>query len=99
MASPLQEIVHHTQFGPAAPGSPLAEEWETYRREVGALLAAGREGQHIVIRGAEILGFWPTHEEAREAGVTHGLVEPFFIHKIQNEEALFRNRYSKLCRS
>jgi hypothetical protein len=91
--------IHFSQLLPASPDSMFAQEWETYCREVGRLIAVGQEGRHVVIQGTTILGSWPTHQEARDAGIHRGMTEPFFIHQIQKEETLLRIGYSKLCRS
>jgi hypothetical protein len=84
--------VHHTELVEATPGQPLAEEWNTYRREVGRLLAEGRDGQHVLIKGSEILGFFDTFDAAYEAGVNRFLREPFFVHTIRAEEPYLRIR-------
>jgi hypothetical protein len=56
--------VHYTELAPAAPTSLHAREWETYRREVGRLLAEGHAGQYVLIHGDEIVGFWATRNDA-----------------------------------
>src|SRR5207247_2141193 len=55
--------VHYTELPEAKPGQALAEEWNTYRREVGRWLAEGLEGRHVLIKGEEILGIYDTSEE------------------------------------
>src|SRR4051812_32440103 len=66
--------VHYTQLGELEPGSPLYREWNTYRREVGRLLAEGCEGESVLIRGTEIVGIYPTWDEAREVGLARFLL-------------------------
>lgn len=56
--------VHYTELAPAAPTSLHAREEETYRREVGRLLAEGHAGEFVLIQGDDIIGFWPTRKEA-----------------------------------
>jgi hypothetical protein len=56
--------VHFTELAPAAPTSLHAREWETYRREVGRLLAEGHAGEFVLIHGDDIVGFWPTWKAA-----------------------------------
>lgn len=84
--------VHYTELPEAKPGEPLAEEWNTYRREVGRWLAEGLEGRHVLIKGKEILGIYDTSEEAREVGLKRYLLEPFFVHPIRPEEPFLRIR-------
>src|SRR5205823_4698049 len=88
--------VHYTELLPAEPDSPLAAEWETYRREVGRLLAEGHEGRHILIKGNEIIGIWDTDEEAYSEGRRRFPLEPILVHKIQERERMLRTRLSYL---
>jgi len=84
--------VHYTELPEAKPGEPLAEEWNTYRREVGRWLAEGLEGRHVLIKGTEILGIYDTSEEARKVGLQRYLLQPFFVHPIRPEEPYLRIR-------
>ena len=45
---------------------PLAEEVRTYDPHLPGW--ADRQGQFVVIRGRDVLGFYPCHEDALEAG-------------------------------
>lgn len=80
--------IHYTELPPAKPGEELAEEWETYRREVGRLLAEGNEGRYILIKGREIIGTWDRDREALDAGYKMFLLQPFMVHRIQERERL-----------
>jgi hypothetical protein len=84
--------MHYTELAPAEPGEPLAVEWEFYRREVGQFLAEGREGQWVLIKGEEILGFFETREAGADAGYKRFLIppQPFLVHQIQTRERLLR---------
>jgi hypothetical protein len=84
--------VHYTELPEAKPGEPLAEEWNTYRREVGRWLAEGLEGRHVLIKGEQIIGIYDTSEEARETGLKLYLLQPFFVHPIRTEEPYLRIR-------
>jgi hypothetical protein len=84
--------VHHTELREAEPGEPLAEEWNTYRQEVGRLLAEGLEGRHLLIKGTEIIGIYDTSEEAMAVGLERYLLQPFFVHPIRTEEPYLRLR-------
>jgi hypothetical protein len=92
---PLLEppTIHYTELPPSKPGDALAEEWETYRREVGRLLAEGQEGRHILIKGSQIIGIWDTHKEAMACGYERFLLQAFFVHQIQERERLLRCRW------
>jgi hypothetical protein len=88
----LPRGVHHTELPEAKPGEPLAEEWNTYRRQIGRWLAEGLEGRHVLIKGEEIIGIYATSEEATEEGFKHYLLQPFFVHPIRTEEPYLRIR-------
>src|SRR5437016_11836680 len=47
---------------------PLEREAETYRREVGRLLAEGHAGRHALIKGDEVVSIWDTQRDALRAG-------------------------------
>lgn len=80
--------IHYSRLPPAKPGSPLAEESETYRREVERLLAEGREGKFVLIRGTELVGFYDTFEEASREGTRRYFVkrEPYLIKQVLTYE-------------
>ena len=78
---------------PAQPGSPLAVEWEFYRREVGRLLAEGNEGKHIVIKGEEIIGLYDTHIEALDAAYQRFSGQSFLVHQVQTRERIYNMGY------
>jgi hypothetical protein len=82
--------VHYTELLEVQPGQALAEEWNTYRREVGRLLAEGQDGRHVLIKGGEIVGIFDTFDAAHEAGLQRYLREPFFVHPIRAEEPCLR---------
>jgi hypothetical protein len=78
--------IHYTQLAPAAANSPLAVEWETYRREVGHLIAAGHEGKWVLIKGEEIIGLFDSEEQALEVGSERFLLQPKLIQCIRTRE-------------
>jgi hypothetical protein len=84
------QTIPYTELPPADPDSPLAVEWETYRREVGRLLAEGHEGRFVVIRGAEIAGLHDTWEAARVAGLKKYLLNPHLVRPILRREPVLR---------
>jgi hypothetical protein len=92
---PLREPaggVHYTELPEAKPGEPLAEEWNTYRREIGRWLAEGLEGRHVLIKGEEVIGIFDTAEGAQREGLTRYVLQPFFVHPIRTEEPYLRIR-------
>ena len=80
---------HYTQLGPSAPNSPVAEEWETYRRIAGDLLATGYHGQFVLIKGSEVIGFWPTFRDAHSEGVHRYPGQPMFIQEVREWEPVY----------
>jgi hypothetical protein len=74
-----KEAAHYTQLEPMVPGSSCAVEWDSYRREVGRLLAEGHEGKWALIVGTDIVGLFETFQEActfetQPGGQSPGLV-------------------------
>jgi hypothetical protein len=88
--SPAAETVHFTELPEARPDSPLYREWNTYRREVGRLLAEGSEGRHLLIKGDRIVGLWGTHDAAMTAGYQQFPGQPFLVHEVQERERVLR---------
>jgi hypothetical protein len=84
--------IPYTQLPAAKPGEALAEEWDTYRREVGRLLADGQDGRYVLIKGQDIIGIFETFDAAHWAGAQRYLGEPFFVHPIRAEEPYLRIR-------
>jgi hypothetical protein len=83
-----------TELPPANPDSPLAAEWEAYRREVGRLLAEGQEGKFALIKGDEIVGIYDTWDEARRTGLEKYLREPHTVRPILSQEPVIRGPLS-----
>jgi len=84
--------IHYTELAEAKPGDTFFHEWNTYRKEVGRLLAEGHEGRHVLIKGQEIIAICDTWDEARHVGLTRYHLEPFFVHPIRAEEPYLRVR-------
>jgi hypothetical protein len=82
--------VHYTELAPAEPGSALAAEWETYRREVGRLIAEGHEGKWVLIKGDEVVGLFASAEQAHDAGSQRFLLQPKLIHRLLSREPVLR---------
>ncbi len=85
-----------TELPPATPGSALEAEVETYRREVGRLLAEGQEGKYVLIKGAEIVGIYETWEEAQQVGLDRYLLEAHMVRPILSREPVLRVGYYRL---
>lgn len=94
------QTIPWTELPPANPHSPLAAEWETYRREVGRLLAEGQEGKYALIKGDEIIGIYDTWDAAREAGLEKYLLQPHVVRRILSREPLIRGPlFFRSCQS
>jgi hypothetical protein len=81
---PLREPapIHCSALPDPASGSPLATEWDHYRREVARLLAEGHEGKWGLIKGEEIVGVWNTQEEADQVRIERYLMQPVLLKQI-----------------
>jgi hypothetical protein len=84
------ETISFADLPPANPSSALATEWETYRREVGRLLAEGQEGKFALIRGHEIIGLYESWDEARKAGLERFLMQQHMVHPVLAHEPVLR---------
>jgi hypothetical protein len=89
---PEPPTIHYTELSPLKPGDTLAEEWETYRREVGRLLSEGNEGRYVLIKGGQIIGIWDRKEDALTTAYQKFLRQPFLVHQIQERERVLRVR-------
>jgi hypothetical protein len=82
--------IHYTELPDAKPDSPLYQEWNYYRREVGRLLAEGHEGRFILIKGEAVVGIWDTREEAKDVALEKFLMQPCLIQQVCTREPLLR---------
>src|SRR5262249_31702402 len=93
-----QKTIHYTQLPPMTPG-PIAQEWDTYRREVGRLLSEGNEGRFVLIKGDQIVGLFDTYEEASAVGSRRFLLQAHFIQQVRSREPIHHNLLYLLCRT
>ena len=81
--------IHYTELPPSQSGSQRKEEWETYRREVGRLIAEGYEGKCILIKNESIIGIYDTMDEAKDEGRRRYLLQGYLVHRIQTWERVY----------
>jgi hypothetical protein len=94
---PELPTIHYTELAEAPPDSPIATEWNFYRREVGRLLTEGHEGKWVLIKGEQMVGLYETHEEAYR--MQCALIVPVVIKQILKHEPVLRIGYNPICRS
>jgi hypothetical protein len=82
--------IHHTDLAEALPGSPIATEWNFYRREVARLLAEGNEGKWVLIKNEEVIGLWATQEEADRVRLQRFLMQPVLMKQVLTREPVLR---------
>jgi hypothetical protein len=82
--------IHYSELPTDTSDSPIAGEWNFYRREVGRLLAEGYEGRWVLIQGQQILGIWDTEEEAERIRLQKFLGQPLLLKQIRVREAVLR---------
>ncbi len=82
--------IHYTELPESASDSPIATEWNFYRREVGRLLAQGLEGKWVLIKGEEIIGIWNMEEEADQFRLKHFLKQPVLLKQLCAQEPVLR---------
>jgi hypothetical protein len=83
--------IHYTELRDASPDSPLSQEWNVYRREVGRLLAEGLGGKWLLIKGEEILGIWDTEAEAEKVRLQRFRMLPVLQKQILEREPVIRS--------
>ena len=95
---PQPQTIHYTELPEDTSESPIAREWNFYRREVGRLLAEGHEGKWVLIKGEEILGPWNSRDEAKAVALERFLLQPVLIRQILSREPLLRGpTFFRLC--
>jgi hypothetical protein len=100
MENRVRPTIHFSELGPLPAGSPISQEWEFYRREVGRLIAVGHEGKWVLIKGEQILGLFDTRETAMGEGRMRSPMpgEPFLVTQILTHEPITRvSAYLRPC--
>ncbi len=67
---------------------PLTQELKTYEAHLPEW--ADRQGQFVVIRGRDVLGFYPCHDDALEAGYDRLGSGPFLVKQILAHEPIYQ---------
>jgi hypothetical protein len=92
--------IEYTELPEDKSDSSTAREWNCYRREAGRLLADGREGQWVLIKGEEVVGIWATREEAKKVAVERYLMQAVLIRQVLRREPILRGpTLLRQCRS
>jgi hypothetical protein len=100
MPEPLRRTIPYTELPDLPPDHLLRREWDFFRRELPRLLAEGHEGEVALLKGEQLVGVYPTREDALRAGYEQFLLEPFLVHPIRSEEPLLRlSPYCWPCRT
>jgi hypothetical protein len=73
---------------PAKGNFPLVDEVSTYESHL--LEWADRAGQFVLIEGRDVLGFYPSHEDAVEAGYDRVGCGPFLVKQILVHEPIYQ---------
>src|SRR5258708_1360001 len=60
--------IHYPNLPEAKPGDDFFPEGNTYRREVGRLLADGHESKWVLLKGETVVGVFDTMDEAIAEG-------------------------------
>jgi len=78
---------------------PLAQEWKTFKREIGRLLMEGHNGRHALIKADQVLSVWDTFDDAYQAGCDRFGLGVFMVQEIQPVERPIRIGYYLRCRN
>ena len=92
--SKSDRVIHYSQLPAAESDSPIYVEYETFRREIGRLIAEGHEGRFVLIHANEIIGVWETDRQAMAEGYRRYFAnrEPFIVQEIATWQPLLRTR-------
>ncbi len=82
--------MHFTELPEDTSESPLATEWNFYRREVARLLSEGHEGRWVLIEGGQIIGVWDTENEADRVRLQRFAMQPVLLKQICVREPILR---------
>lgn len=89
--------VSANELSPADGDDPIGTEWETYRTHVRDWLVEGREGQYVLIKGDEAIGFWTERRDAMIEGYDRYLLGPFLVHQIRSREPQLHGPFIRSC--
>lgn len=90
MAENIPRTIPWQEVPDPSPDDFFFDELTTYKREMPRLLEEGMEGQYVLIKGSELVGVYPTWDEARKEGLRRYLQDKHLIHRILREEPLVR---------
>jgi hypothetical protein len=91
--------IHYTKLPDGPPNSPIAVEWNFYRRIVGQLLVEGHEGKWLLIKNEEIVGIWASEAKANAVRQERFMMQPVLMKQILDRERILHIGYNRLCRS
>jgi hypothetical protein len=94
--------IPHSQLPELPSDNPLCREWNTYRREVAALLAAGFESGWVLVKGEKLYGLYASWKMAYLAGlekvVQQEMELPFLVQQVRSAEPVSSiERLRKAC--
>jgi hypothetical protein len=92
MASQTQpdRTIHYTKLPASQGDKPGDVEYETYRREVGRLLAEGHEGKFALIKNDQVVGLYESFDAANVEGRKRWLWEAFCVKQLLTWEPILR---------
>jgi hypothetical protein len=97
LPSPEPQTVHYLEQPEPKPGDRYFAEWTTYRREAGRLLAEGKEGKYLLIKGEGIVGIWDTRDDAMAEGYHQFGHQPVLVQQLREREPVLRCVSVRLC--
>ena len=84
---------------PSASEVLVARELAYYERIKAYLLTEGHARKWILIKGDEVMGLWPSYDEARAALRERFPGQVLLLKQIVEKESVLKCGYNKLCRS
>jgi hypothetical protein len=75
------------ETSPREASLPLRAELDVFEAHLPGWL--DREGQHVLIRGQEVVGFFSTRDEALMTGYTRFGIVPFLVKQVVQAEPIY----------
>jgi hypothetical protein len=82
-APPGPPVRDEVDLPDAAPDSPVVEEWNLFRREVGRLIREGARGRFALVKVGQPITVWDTLRDAVQAGDMLFGQAPALVQEIQ----------------
>jgi hypothetical protein len=82
--------IHFTELAESTPDSPIATEWNFYRKQIGRLFTEGHAGKWVFLKGEAIIGIWDAKEDADQVRLEKFSMQHVLLKQICEREPVLR---------